>query len=347
MLKNWRPLSLLNTDYKILTKSLATRLQCILDEVISYDQNGYIKNRFIGENIRTIADVIEHTNKNNESGMIALLDFEKAFDTVNWDFLQNTLCAFNFGDYFIKWIKIFYTDIQSCCLNNGHTTSFFSLSRGVRQGCPISALLFILLAEVMANKIKSRNDIHGITIDQHEIKISQLADDTTLFLKDNNALLLALEILESFQTCSGLKLNKNKTEIFYLGNTNHRPTNSAIKVANEFKALGIYFSKNNDEMTYRNLEERLKKIETILNIWRQRDLSLKGKITVLKSLAIPQLLYVTNVLHVPSTYVERVQKEIQSFVWNNKIPKIKTTTLIADVARGGLKMPHFESSLKS
>ena len=85
-LKNWRPLSLLNTDYKILTKALATRLQCVLDEVISPDQNGYIKNRFIGENIRTIADVIELANKTNETGLIALLDFEKAFDTVNWLF---------------------------------------------------------------------------------------------------------------------------------------------------------------------------------------------------------------------------------------------------------------------
>ena len=105
-LKNWRPLSLLNTDYKILTKVLANRLQQVLDEIVSHDQTGYIKNRFIGENIRTIADIIEYTNHNEKSGLIVLLDFEKAFDTINWNFLQNTLCAFHFGNTFCNWIKI-------------------------------------------------------------------------------------------------------------------------------------------------------------------------------------------------------------------------------------------------
>jgi len=118
-------LSLLNTDYKILTKVLANRLQTVLDEIISHDQSGYIKKRYIGENIRTIADIIEYYNDRSDQGIIALLDFEKAFDTVNWKFLQHALTAFNFGDRFLRWIQIFYTDISSCCLNNGNATTFF------------------------------------------------------------------------------------------------------------------------------------------------------------------------------------------------------------------------------
>ena len=266
---------------------------------------------------------------------------------MNWKFLQETLHAFNFGDEFCKWIQILYTDISSCCSNNGHATSFFPLTRGVRQGCPISALLFILVVEVMANKIRSPvSQIKGIRIDKTEIKIGQLADDTTLFLKDMYNLEKALEILEAFYTCSGLKLNKSKTEIFYLGNTNHRPTCENLSTANSFKALGIYFCKDMEEMIEHNLEERLKKFKNILNIWKQRDLSLKGKITILKSLALPQLTYVTSVLYVPNKYIEKIEKEIQLFVWSGKPPKIKTTTLIADIPQGGLKMPHFESLLK-
>jgi hypothetical protein len=127
LLKNWRPLSLLNTDYKILTKVLATRMQSVLDEIVSPDQNGYIKGRFIGENIRLISDIIEYKNANNRPGLIALLDFEKAFDTVNWQFLQHTLEAFNFGETFQKWTKIIYTDITSCCLKGDQLAHCYSL----------------------------------------------------------------------------------------------------------------------------------------------------------------------------------------------------------------------------
>lgn len=346
-LKNWRPLSLLNTDYKILTKILATRLQKVVDSIISQDQSGYIKGRFIGENVRTIADIIEYTSNTTQSGLIALLDFEKAFDSINWYFLQNTLKTFNFGQNFIKWISVIYADISSCCLNNGNATPFFNITRGVRQGCPISALLFVLIVEVMANKIRSNENIPGIYLNKREIKISQLADDTTLFLKNETALDEAFILLEKFKTCSGLKLNKSKTEIFYLGNTNHRPMYNTIKTTKKFKALGIYFTKDINNMSNINLDERFNKFINVLNIWKRRDLSLKGKITIVKSLALPQLIYVTNVVHVPEQFITNVDKEIRNFVWNGKPAKVKTTTMIGNFENGGLKMPHFSTIVKS
>ena len=170
LLKNWRPLSLLNTDYKILTKALGSRLQTILDGIISHDQSGYIKGRFSGSNIRTIADIIECTNQMKKTGIIALLDFEKAFDTINWSFLQKTLTAYNFGENFKNWIKIIYTDISSCCLNNGNATQFFCISRGVRQGCPISAILFVLVVEIMAHRIRNDDKVTCLNINAKEIK---------------------------------------------------------------------------------------------------------------------------------------------------------------------------------
>ena len=278
LLKNWRPLSLLNTDYKILTKTLASRLQIVLDTIISHDQSGYIKGRFIGENIRTMADIIENRSTTKDAGLIALLDFEKAFDTINWTFLQKTLTAFNFGTNFKNWINIFYNDISSCCLNNGNATPFFKISRGVRQGCPISALLFVLVVEVLANKIRSDPDLTGLKINDREIKISQLADDTTLFLHSFKDLEHVFSILDKFHTCSGLKLNKTKTTLFNLGNTNHRPSQQDRNFVTEFKALGIYFMKNTEEMSAFNLKERFRKFQNILNMWRQRDLSLNGKL---------------------------------------------------------------------
>ena len=104
-----------------------------------------------------------------------------------------------------------YDNVESCVLNNGWSTDFFKLERGVRQGCPLSPYLFILCVEVLAEKIRKTKSIKGIMISQNEAKISQYADDTTLFLDGSKeSLLSALQVLENFRKMSGLKLNNKK-----------------------------------------------------------------------------------------------------------------------------------------
>ena len=144
-LKSWRPVSLLATDYKILAKALANRLQKVISKLINHDQVGYIKGHFIGENIRIISNILQYTSENDIPGLLVLIDFEKAFDSIEWDFLFNTLKSYNIGPIFRSWIKLLYSNITSCMINNGYLSNNFYLSRGIRQGCPISALLFILV----------------------------------------------------------------------------------------------------------------------------------------------------------------------------------------------------------
>ena len=139
------------------------------------------------------------------------MDFEKAFDSLNWYFTQRTFKHFNFGSSMINWVKTFYNNIESCVLNNGWSSNFFKLERGVRQGCPLSPYLFILCVEVQAEKIRNTKDIKGMIVNQNEIKISQYADDTTLILDGSKkSLTLSLQVLERFRTVSGLKLNNKK-----------------------------------------------------------------------------------------------------------------------------------------
>lgn len=141
---------MINFDYTIVAKVLANRVIGILPKLIDSDQTGYMKNRFIGENIRTISDLITLTNLKNMPGLILLVDFEKAFDTVEWSYSNRVLNIFGFEDSFKSWVKILYTDISSCIINDGFTSNFFNIGRGVRQGCPLSPYLLVLCVEILA-----------------------------------------------------------------------------------------------------------------------------------------------------------------------------------------------------
>ena len=140
LLKNWRPITLLNCDYKIAAKSIANRVKKVLPKIINNDQTGFLKNRAIGENIRLIDSIIKYKNTKQIPGLLLFIDFEKAFDSLEWPLIEKTLRYFNFGMSSVKWFKLFYTDISSCIQNNGWSSEFFILSRGVRQGCPLSPI---------------------------------------------------------------------------------------------------------------------------------------------------------------------------------------------------------------
>ena len=181
-LENWRPISLINVDAKIASKIIATRNVKVLPEIIHPNQLGYVKGRFIGEAARSILDVMDYTKKENIPGILLFIDFEKAFDSLNWNFLLRCLDVFGFGPSLIKWVETFYANISSCVLNNGFCKPYFELQRGVRQGDPLSPYLFIIAGEILATAIRDtcRSDIKGIKLGQNEFKLVQYAGDLTI-----------------------------------------------------------------------------------------------------------------------------------------------------------------------
>jgi hypothetical protein len=348
-LKNWRPITLLNLDYKLLAKTLANRMVDFLPILIDDDQTGYIKGRFIGCNIRLIEDMIFYTESNNISGILLTIDFEKAFDSINWRFLDESLKAFNFGPLFRGFIKTLYTDISSTVLNNGKISDWFHPKRGVTQGCPISPYLFILTVELLAISIRGNKDIMGIAINDREIKISQLADDTSCFVTDTESVKHVLEVFRKFRLCSGLKVNVDKTKAKCLGNMK-MPSDNLFGLdwsSQDVYSLGVTITGREEDHYLLNFKKRLKNLENQLKSWKGRNLSLKGKITVINTLALPPLIYLASVIHVPDLVIKGVKDLLLNFLWDGKPSKIAYDVIIQQINCGGLKLVDFEEKIKA
>lgn len=176
-IQNWRPISLLSVDLKIISKAFAKRLKETLPMLISTQQTAYVQNRNISEVGRLISDIIEICDKHNIDGYLVTMDIKKAFDYLEHSFLIAVLEKFNFGENFIDWIKILLKNQESYVLNGGKTTSYFNLEKGACQGDPISPYLFILALEVLFVMIKNKESIKGIEIFEHLFLYTAFADD--------------------------------------------------------------------------------------------------------------------------------------------------------------------------
>ena len=187
LLKNWRPLTMLNSTYKFFSAILANRLKSTLETVVNPDQTGFIANRFIGDNTRLLYDTINHCEMEEQEGLLIVLNFAKAFDTIEWSYIYTCMNMFGYGDGFITMVKLLHNESTSVVENNGHYSKNIPLSRGCLQGDPISPYIFVLCAEILSHCIRECGDIKGIEVNGTEIFISQYADDTTLFLEGSLA----------------------------------------------------------------------------------------------------------------------------------------------------------------
>ena len=184
-------------------------------------------------------------------------------------------------------------------MNNGWSSDFFKLGRRVRQGCPLSPYLFILCVEVLADVIRKNCDIKGITVNGSEVIISQYADDTTH--GSRRSLTTSLKVLDLLSKISGLRLNRKKTEALWIGaNAGSEeklcPEIELKWMRDKVKTLGVWLSTDPVLMMKANYDEKLTKLKASLGCWEMRRLSLLGKITVLKSLMVSQLVYILSLL---------------------------------------------------
>ena len=278
----------------------------------------------------------------NIRGLVVTVDIQKAFDSVNHLFLIAALKKFGFGKEFIKCIQILLKNQETCIINGGTTTKYFKLQKDIGQGDPISAYLFILVLEIAFIFIKQNKNIKGINIFHNIFLYSAYADDTTFFLSDEDSVIEVINAFHNFSLVSGLKPNKAKCEIAGTGAL--KGVSLALcgmdcihLTKKTIKVLGIHFSYNKKLETEENFIRHVWKIEKVLKLWRMRNLTLEGKITIFKTSAISKIIYLSLVTNVPTQIIKELNKIQKEFIWNGSNPKIKHSTLCNKYENGGLK----------
>ena len=355
-LKNWRPLTLLNGSYKFLSSMIAERLKSILPTIINNDQTGFISNRFIGENTRLIYDTIVYTEAEEIPGLLIIVDYAKAFDTIEWNFIDEVFKIFGFGPIFTKWVKLLRNNSRSKIEQNGFFSENISLSRGCRQGDPISPYVFVLCAEILSHVIREKKDINGIVVYDKETKLTQYADGTTIFLGgDKESLCGVMRVLDWFRKVSGLAVNKDKTSVIKIGALRGRSIpwegKFGLKWTTEFEVLGIKYNINSMEtISDDNVSAKIADIKKLIAIWSTRTLTPYGKVVIIKSLLMSKITHILLSLPTPSnTAICQLEQLFYTFLWNNKPPKFRREIMEANTTDGGLKLHNlkiFDAALK-
>lgn len=354
--ENWRPITLLTTDYKILAKALVMRMQKSLGLIISPHQTGFLPGRKISHNIRKVLDIIEYMERHNQPGILLSLDFFKCFDTIAHNSIKKCLEFYGFKEQFIQYVMLLYQEITACVQNNGYISKHFPINRGSPQGSPISSVLYLICGQVMSDLLENNPQIVGLQIAGEEELLIQFADDTNLFLQYDIDVLHAVEsTLEHVYQIIGLKVNYDKTVIYRLGslkNTNAKlyTEKNVVWTNNVINILGVDITHNEDIVT-RNFNTIKQKTEAVIALWTHRTLSLMGKVLLVNSLIASLFVYKMMVLpNLHADCIKQFTKSIRNFLWNNKKPRIALTILQADKSMGGLRLVNLknkEISIKS
>ena len=252
-IENWRPLTLLNVDYKILSKILAHRLEIVLPQIIHDDQVGFMKNRSMNDNLMDLLTAVEYCNckKVKEPMLLISYDIQKAFDSVEHNILFEIMRSMNIGEKYINMVKQLYKQNESCTINCGYTSKYFPITRSLRQGCPLSAPCYLILAELLGKMIRN-SSIEGLSLDNFNKKAGQFADDLWMLIKDNpENFSKAINLVQKFGEKTGLHMNYDKTQVMRIASmskSNARYySEKPMHWSESVKILGIHIYNNVQE----------------------------------------------------------------------------------------------------
>ena len=361
-ISNYRPITLLNTDYKLLTKVLAIQLMDEIAHMLHPDQTGFVPKRSIFNNIRLASAILNYADITETDGAIVALDQEKAYDKIRHDYLWKTLEKFNVPNLFIRTVRELYKHAHTKVAINGFLSSPFKVTRGVRQGDPLSCALFNLAIEPLACQIRSDDDIKGIKIPgvEEKVIISLYADDTNLFLNKEDSMDHVYEILEGWCKASGAKFNIEKTEIVPIGTPDHRqrmtetrklnetdqaPLDPKIRIAEDKEAIRILGAWiGNDTNAATPWEPTMDKINKSLERYSKTHPTLYGRRAIAQMIIGGCTQFLTQAQGMPKHIENTLISMTRKFMWEeNTSPRIALEYLHYPIEEGGLDLLDIKS----
>lgn len=345
--KNWRPVSLLSSDYKILSKTLANRLSEAIEQVVHPDQTYCIPSRRISDNISFIRDIMTIGNDLNLDFGLVSIDQEKAFDRIEHDYLWNVLAAFGFNSKFIAMIKVLYSDVESILKVNGDLCAPFKVYRGIRQGCALSGMLYSLAIEPFLNKL--RNDLCGLRFPNctNVFKLSAYADDVVVLVSGQRDIDVLLKTLRDFKLISSTNVNWTKSEAILVGKwSDGEPSlpDGLTWTKDGFKYLGVFLG--NDTIVQKNFEGVIEKVKGRLERWKflLPKISYKGRILIINNLIASSLWHQLICVDPPADFLAKIQSILIDFFWD-KLHWVPKAVLYLPKEEGGHGLMDLQSRL--
>ena len=354
-LKNWRPLTLLNVDYKILAKIMATKLKPLLEnKLIGNQQTGFMKNRNITDNIKKTMDVVAYSNLKKKRYVIMTIDFEKCFDRIEYNAVFGAMSYFNIGPGFTQWVRLFFSEFYVCTQNMGYMSEFFKKTRGVNQGCNYSPFAYLLCGEVMAHRLQNNPDIRGVNIHEVYMLLSQFADDTALFLEYDEIVINAvIDELEFVETNTGLRISYEKTTVYRIGSAKDSIASMVTKKPltwsdGDIELLGMRISNCATKQSNEGYDKSIKKMEQVCKSWANRRLTLMGKCLVINTLMASLFVYGMSTMGEPSNaQYASMDNILTEYLWGSSKPKIPLKILRLRKCKGGLGLVDFRLKFKT
>jgi hypothetical protein len=327
---DFRPISLCNVLYKLISKVLANRLKLVLPEIISCTQSAFIPGRLITDNILAAFETLHsmQTRMWSKTGYMGFkLDMSKAYDRVEWPFLEAIMRRMGFTEQWITLIMVCVRSVSYSILINGGPVGNIKPSRGIRQGDPISPYLFLICAEALSallQQAERKGIITGVPSSPRGPRLSHLffADDSIIFCKANSVeWRRIMKILGIYEKGSGQKLNLQKTSLFFSRNTSHERKQEILSLSGlmETHRIDTYlglpsFVGKSKAQSFGFIKDRVtKKISN----WKVKFLSQAGKEVLLKAViqAIPT--YSMCVFQLPIALCKEINCLMQNFWWNH------------------------------